>query len=329
MKRLLIPLLAAALLAGCGRHRDDDDQPNESVEPRVPVKTAPIREGQATITIHAVGKTDALRKQKVYAPIAGIITSLRIQEGSSVRSGGTIALIRTKESQAAIAGAEALLQSAATDAQRQEAQHALDLAKRSDNLSAVKAPFDGYVAQRLVSESEVVAENAELGTLVDLSSVVVVAQVPMKDVEALKTGQSALVDFPSIAGQTFETTVDAISPQASVESQTVPVRLRFHDRRNRLKNPLRTEMIASANIITGTRPHALFVPEHALIRSDETNTSFIFVVAKDSIAHKIQVEAGVQKDSMIEIRSRELTAGLPVIIEGNYGLSDSSRVEAH
>ena len=329
MNKLFILLTAGVIVASCARRQENDDQPNETVEAKVPVKTALVSEGQANIMVHAVGKTDALRKEKVYAPIAGIVSSLRIQEGSSVKAGQTIALIRTKESQAAIAGAEALLQSATTDAQKGEAQRALDLAKRSDNLSAVKATFDGYVAQRVVSESEVVAENAELTTLVDLSSVVVVAQVSMKDVESVKPGQQAKVDFPSITGKTFEATVDAISPQASVESQTVPVRLHLNEKKNHPKNPLRTEMIASVNIITGSRSHALFVPEQAIIRNDETNQCFVFTVSKDSIANKVEVEVGVRMDSMVEVRSNKLTAGSPIIIEGNYGLSDSTHVEAH
>ncbi len=277
-----------------------------------------------------MGKTDALRKQKVYSPIAGIVTTLHIQEGTSVHSGDVIAIIRSKEAQATIAGAEALLQSATTDQQKQEAKQMLDLANRSDNVAVLKAPFDGYVSQRLVSESEVVAENAELATLIDLSTVVVVAQVSIQDIGSVKIGQKAFIDFPSIAGRKFGATVDAISPQAVVESQTVPVRLRFDDEKSQIINPtrpIRTEMIASVSIVTGTRNAALFVPKKSLIRNDETGAYSIFTMTGDSIARKIDVEVGVQADSLIEIHSAQLKSGMPVIVEGSYGLADSTHVE--
>jgi membrane fusion protein (multidrug efflux system) len=314
------------MFASC-THRQEEEQSAENANVRVPVTVVTVTTGEASVTIRAVGKTDALRKQKVYSPIAGIITTLHIQEGTYVRSGEIISIIRAKEAQAAIAGAEALLQSATTEHQKQEAQHALELAKQSDNVAIMKAPFDGYIAQRLVSESEVVAENAELATLIDLSTVVVVAQVPMQDVGSIKLGQKALIEFSSINGRTFDATVDAISPQAVIESQTIPVRLRFTEEKTHLNTSIRTEMIASVGIITGKRSNALFVPKQALIRNDETGTFSVFTMTTDSIARKIDVEVGVQLESTVEIRSNQLKAGMPVIVEGSYGLADSTHVE--
>jgi multidrug efflux pump subunit AcrA (membrane-fusion protein) len=325
-QQLLTVFIVSMLLVGCTR-RQEEEHSSENADVRVPVTIAAVSTGDASATIRAVGKTDALRKQKVFSPIAGIVTALHIQEGSFVRSGETVAIIRTKEAQAAIAGAEALLQSATSEHQKQEAQHALELSKRSDNVAVLKAPFDGYVAQRLVSESEVVAENAELATLIDLSTVVVVAQVPMQDVGSVKVGQRALVEFPSINGRTFEARVDAISPQAMIESQTVPVRLRFTEEKARLNTSIRTEMIASVGIVTGKRLNALFVPKKALLRNDETGQYSVFTMTGDSIAIKIDVEVGVQSDSTVEIRTNRLRSGMPVIVEGSYGLADSTRVE--
>ncbi len=318
--------IVCMMLAGCA-HRQEEEHSAGNSDVRVPVTIAAVATGDASVTIRAVGKTDALRKQKVYSPIAGIITALHIQEGSFVRSGETIAIVRAKEAQAAIAGAEVLLRSAITERQKQEAQHAIELAKRSDNVAVMKAPFDGYIAQRLVSESEIVAENVELATLIDLSTVVVIAQVPMQDIGSVKVGQKALVEFSSISEHTFEARVDAISPQAMVESQTVPVRLWFTAEKTRLNTSIRTEMIASVGIVTGKRSNALFVPKQALIRNDETGQSSVFTITNDSIARKVDVEVGVQLDSAVEIRTNQLKAGMPVIVEGSYGLADSTRIE--
>ena len=325
-QQLVALVIACTMLAGCTRQQEEEHSA-ENGDVRVPVTIAAVSTGDASITIHAVGKTDALGKQKVLSPISGIVRVLRIQEGSFVRFGEIIAIIRTKEAQATVAGADALLHSAVTEHQKEEAQHAIELAKRSNNEAVLKAPFDGYVAQRLVSESEIVAENAELATLIDLSTVVVVVQVPMQDIGSVKLGQKALVKFPSINERAFEAKVDAISPQAVVESQTVPVRLRFSSEKDRLKTSIRTEMIASVGIVTGKRPNALFVPKQALIRNDETGQYSVFTMTADSIARKIDVDVGVQLDSTVEVRTNQLRSGMSVILEGSYGLADSTRVE--
>jgi multidrug efflux pump subunit AcrA (membrane-fusion protein) len=86
-------------------------------------------------------------------------------------------------------------------------------------------------------------------------------------------------------------------------------------------------MIASVGIVTGKRSNALFVPKQALIRNDETGQSSVFTITNDSIARKVDVEVGVQLDSAVEIRTNQLKAGMPVIVEGSYGLADSTRIE--
>ena len=85
-----------------------------------------------------------------------------------VQKGDVLAIIQTKESEATILGAESMLKSAGTAEQKAEAEHTLELARSTQSSVAVRAPFDGIVSTRSVSEGELVAENAELFTLVDL-----------------------------------------------------------------------------------------------------------------------------------------------------------------
>lgn len=324
-RRVSLFLIFLFIAAGCVRKADED----ESVPPsdrKVPVKVSRVSVHDAEVTVYSMGRTDVLRKQKVYSPIAGVVTSIAVLEGSFVRAGAAIAVIRTREAQAALNGAEALAAAAVNEDQRQEARHALELAKRSNNVAVMKAPFDGYVTQRLVGERELVAENAELVTLVDLSSVVFLAQVQLQDIASVAVGLRAMVEFPSIPTRTFRTNVEAISPRAMAENQTVLVRLGF-DESVLHEGVLKAEMPGSVKIVIGRHPNALFVPKQALIRNDETNECFVFAVAADSIAQRIRVSIGVQSDSSVEVLSGQLRRGMAIITEGNYGLDDSTRVE--
>lgn len=311
----------------CGRQQPDDEENRGAVRATVTVRTTRVVEGSATDRISAFGRTDALKKGKLYAPLAGRIVSLRAFDGTAVRKGDTIAVVETKESESALRGAEAILQSALTPSQRTEGERTLALARSSRNWIAVKAKFDGYVSTRNVSEGELIAENAELMTIVDLSSVDFVAEVSLHDLSSIAPGQQASVSFSALSGLAWPAVVAAINPQSDPQSQTVRVRLAFGSHMDaHLRSMLRTEMNGSASIVTGVRAHALFVPKVALLRNDETGTYAIVTVTKDSLARHIPVRVRTTTDSTAEVSAEGLFPGLVVITSGQYALADSTRV---
>ena len=323
-------IVAAAivfLVIGCHRTQSNDEgEGTTNVKALVAVKIAKITQGDAVLSVTAFGKTDALRKEKVYAPIAGRITALNVFEGARVKSGEILAVIRTKESQSAIQGAESMVRSAANAQQKTEAENALALAKSSDKSVNVTAKFDGFVSTRSVSEGELVVDNAELMTILDLSTLDFQADVPLRDVVGIHAGQRSTIRFQPMPGISFAAEVDAINPQTDFQSQTVRVRLRFVSNDHAVQSSLRTDMIGTAQIVTGLRHNAMFVPRAALLRNDEENTYSVVTVTTDSLAKGIPVTVGALNDSSAEIISASLSPGMPVITVGNYALQDSTRV---
>ncbi len=323
----LILVSAGLLLTSCrNRQGDDEDQSGPPPNVVVTVTTASVTENSAILTVSAYGKTDALKKEKIYAPIAGRILSLKAYEGTEVRKGGVIATIQSKESQSAILGAETMLRSAATQAQKDEAEQALKLARATQNVVNITARFDGFVSTRNVSEGELVPENGELVTLIDPTTIVFVADVLLRDLPGVHPGQRAAVELQSLPGKKFATTVAAINPQSDVQSQSVRVRLQFQSLDSPLQSLLRTEMMGTVQIVTGSRRHALFVPKAALLRNDEENTYSVMTVTPDSLAKSIPVTVGTMTDSTVEVQSPLLRPGTAVITVGNYSLNDSTRV---
>jgi multidrug efflux pump subunit AcrA (membrane-fusion protein) len=316
----------AAIAAGCAQHGDSDDEHGAHAQPLVDVRTAFVTRGSASARVSSTGHTDALRREKVYAPIAGRITSLPVLEGTAVHAGDLLALIRSRESQAAIAGAESLLRSAATDAQRAEAQKMLALARSAESVASMTAKFDGMVATRSVSEGELVPEGGEILSLVDLSTIVFFADVPLRDIPSVHVGMESSIRFASLPAGELRAVVDAVLPQSDAQSQTVRVRLRFAGVPASIRQNLRTDMVGTAAIVTDVHPNVLFVPRAALLRNDETNSASVVVVTPDSLAHIVPVETGVTGDSTVEVRSSQLSAGMRVVITGNYALADSVKV---
>ena len=325
--RSIILLACIALVAGCsGKHGGDDEESASSVRAVVAVGVAPIRRTDVDVVITATGRTDVLRKVKVFSPIAGRIQSLNLVEGSPVRSGDVLATVQSREAHAAISGAEALLQAARTPEERAEAERTLSLAQSTQNALTVYARVNGFVSTRSVNAGEYVAENAELMTLVDLSTLDFIAEVPLSDLPSVHPGQLCTVRFSALPGRRFAATVDAVYPQSTEQTQTVKVRIRFAGQEKSREPLLKTDMAGVAQIVVGRHRGALVVPRAAVLRNDETGTSSVVVMTGDSLSHLVQVSVGVQSDSTVEVESPELKDGMNVVVEGNYALADSTRV---
>jgi membrane fusion protein (multidrug efflux system) len=327
LRVLLLAALIAGVFASCKHKQADEEQAGPATAPPVvSVKISPVQRGSLDDFISATGRIDVTRRQKVVSPVTGTLLSLQALEGVSVRSGQVLATIRPKEAQTAIAGAEVLLQGARTEAERREAEAAIRLASSTQNAISVRAGFNGVVATRSVTEGELVSENAELMTIVDLSTIVFIAEVPLRDAPKVRKGQRAMLDFQSLPHQRFPAVVDAVYPATEFQSQTVGVRLRLNNLGVGTREMLKPSMIGTSRMVTGTRKNVLIVPKSALLRDDEKNTFSVMIVTPDSVAKAIPVVVGVSTDSSAEVEGVGLAAGIPVIVEGNYALPDSARV---
>ncbi|MGA9363004.1 MAG: efflux RND transporter periplasmic adaptor subunit [Bacteroidota bacterium] len=326
LRVLLFFLITAGWIGGCRQKQAEDEQGQSAATPLVAVKTAPVKRGNIDLIVTAVGKTEALRELKVFSPIAGRVVSINVLEGMSVTQGDVLATLQTKESLAAITGAEALVEAARTPEERQEALKTLHLAEETQNRVDVHARFRGIVAARKVTEGELVPENAELLTLIDPSTIVFIADVPLRDVPSLKVGQRCFIQFATVQGRKFDAAVDAISPLSDIQTQTVRVRLRFSDLKSAAPTIFKTDMMGTARIIRGVHRDVLTVPKAALLHNDETNTYSVVMVTRDSLARNLVVQVGASSDSTVEVVTSALQVGTRVIVEGNYSLADSTKV---
>ena len=328
MKTLLIILLFALSLSSisCAKKTASEEAEGENVRATVAVKTTVLHRGDMATVIESVGKIDALRKQKLFSPVAGRVTSVTALEGAGVAAGEVLAVIQTKESQAAIAGAEAIMRSANSSEQKAEAQKTLDLAKSSGNSVAIRASFNGTVSTRSITEGEFVSENSELFTVIDFSTLVFIADVPTRDLPSLSVGQHAAINLQTLAGKDLQAAVEAINPQTDFTSQTLKVRLKFAGPPSSLIKLLKTDMIGTAKIVTGLHKGVFIVPKSAVLRNDETNAYSIVTFNSDSLAQSLPVEVTGMTDSTVAIANHGLKEGMSIITEGNYALVDSTRI---
>jgi membrane fusion protein (multidrug efflux system) len=324
---LVLPIaavIAATLLSGCGNKKAGDEE--STAIPRVPVQVTVLREGDIVSTVTAAGQTIPLRKERMVAPTAGRIVTLKVLEGSRVHHGDPLVVLRPRESQTAVDGARQMLRLARNDQERESARRALALADSVQPRIFIRAACDGVVATRNVTEGENVAEQTELLTIVDLSSVAFLAEIPLVNAGGVRLNQVASVSFPQLDAKAFPAVVDGILPQADAESQSLSVRLRFTNLPPGQRAKLKVNLQGTAEIATGIHRHVILVDRSALLHDDESNRTSLVLMTPDSLAHLVDVEPGVRNDSLVEVAAPGLRSGLDVIREGNYALAESTRV---
>jgi membrane fusion protein, multidrug efflux system len=313
------------VLLGCNKPKEESEE-NSKEDIRVPVKVSPLEKRSIESVISVVGATDAIRREKIYSPVAGKVIALKVLEGSHVRIGNVMLILRTKEAQAAFEGAQTLMNNASTELQKQEAQRAIALVDSVQPQICMRAHFDGIVASRNVMEGELVNEQSELLTVIDPSAIVFVADVPINSISEIRPELSARVKFPELQINKIDAVVDAVNPQAETQSQSVKVRLRFHNLSESQQKLLKFNLQGTAQIITGIHYDVFVVNRSLILHDDEANTYSMVIMTDDSLAKVIPVIIGIQTDSLIEVKSELLHPGINIIRVGQYALTDSTKV---
>jgi len=321
--KLTLPLLFAISVTGCGSS-DNQSKSSSQNGPLVSVVTAPVQRTSIPIRMIIDGRTDVINRESVTSPIDGTVLSVQAAIGTIVSPGDTLATIRSRSSEASIDGARRMLETATTPESVNESRAALDLALSTQQLVVITAETAGQVTERYVSGGQRVSTDAPLMQLVDMSSLDFIANLPLDSLDRVAPGQECTVTFPSRHGQTYKGTVVTVNPVSDPATQTVPVQINL--KLTDIASAPRVGTMGTALITTGVRTDVLAVPASALLRDDLNNTYSLYGVGPDSLAHIIAVEVGVQSDSLAEISAPSLQVGDPIIVKGNYEVSDSTRV---
>jgi HlyD family secretion protein len=181
----------------------------------------------------------------------------------------------------------------------------------------ILSPISGIVADRAVYPGEMASSGMPLMSLVDISQLRAVANVPVKEAESIKEGRPARVAGPDgdIPG-----TVTVVSPSANANATTVEVWVQIANPGERLK-PGAT---ARVSIIAETIQNTLVVPATALLNGDEGRQK-VMVISSDSVAHERPVTVGVRQGARVQILSG-LQPGEQVVTSGGLGLEDKAKV---
>ena len=322
-------LLVATLLAGCGGRDQQRDTATAQVDTppegaATPVRTAVIRLATLAVTIRAPGHTDVLRPLHVRAPFSGTVATLRVADGDRVARGATLGTLVSRNSAAALDGARAMLAAARTEAERQDAQRALDLATRGLVQFPLHASEAGVVVSHAADAGDLVTEGDDILVMAPAGAVAFIAQVVQTDLPRVQAGQRVAVDLAARA-EPLAGTVHGILPAASAENLSAPVRIDLV-----AGGAVGTGLFGTARITVGERRQVPVVPAAALLQDDVYGTTQVAIVgpAPDRRAHWVRVTPGVRDAGLVEILAPPLPPGTTVIVSGQVGLPEGAPVRA-
>ena len=290
-----------------------------------PVHMTVVERGNIAITVTGPGRTDALDLQKIRAPFTGILTLLRIAVGDRVGANQVVAAVVNQPSQAALIGAEAMLRSASTPAQRSDAERALLLAKQNLIVTQLRAPRGGVVVSRGASEGDLVNQGDSILTIASAGSIVFVARIAQADLALVRLGQRANVNLPGQLGA-VPGLVHGLLPADTSSVMTVPVRIDFSTNLQTAGAPIQTGLFGTGEITVGERFAVPIVPAAAILRDDISGVSRVALVTPAGLAHWVNVTTGATQGGNVEIKYPALTPGQRVIVSGQVGLPEGSKV---
>src|SRR5215472_4134285 len=163
--------------------------------------------------------------------------------------------------------------------------------------SQIRSPIDGVVTDGPLYPGMQPQAGVPLITVMNLSQMIAKAHVPQNQASLLKKGDDATIKMPGLEGE-VKGKVILISPALDPGSTTVEVWVQAANP----KGALKAGSSASVSMVAQTVPDALIVPAEALVVDDEGKKS-VMVIGSDGIAHKREVETGVQTTDSLQIVS--------------------------
>jgi multidrug efflux pump subunit AcrA (membrane-fusion protein) len=202
--------------------------------------------------------------------------------------------------------------------QMRAAQAHYESAQAQVSYAEVRSPISGIISDRPINVGEMASAGSALFSIVNNSTIVARASVPVHEAAALHVGQSATV---AGAGGNLAGKVTVVSPAVDPNTTTVQVWVEARNAGQLLK-PGET---AKISIDAGEIPDAIIVPPAAILPSDEGGEK-VMLAGTDGIAHDAKVQTGLRTADAVQILSG-VKAGDRVITEGGLGLDDKAKIK--
>ena len=177
----------------------------------------------------------------------------------------------------------------------------------------VPAPIDGVVTERFANVGLNVDPTTKLFTVVDLSSVWIVADVYERDLPRVQEGTRATVTTTAYPDRPLEGRVSFIDPQLNTTTRTAKIRVEVANPRGDLRLGMYTDVVIAS---PGTAS-VLIVPKDAV--QSVGDRQFVYMASANDLTKFIEreVRPGRTSGDRVEVLAG-LSAGDSVVSKGSF-----------
>lgn len=310
------------------------------------------------VSLPLSGSLAPLSSATIKSKVSGVVEATTLQEGMAVHAGQVLARIdqadlraRLQQQQAQLDEAQAKLAMATKNETNSQAlltqkyisqnafdstQNTVDLARANVksasamvelarialNDGVIKAPIDGVVSKRHVQAGEKLALDMPVYSIVNLSELILEAQVPASEIPRVKVGQDVKFRVDGFAQRDFHGQVARINPSTEAGSRAMLVYISVKNE----DSALRAGMFAKGTIVTDRSAVAPVVPL-AAIRTDKEGKQIVYKVEQGKlVAQPVKVGLRNEEEGYAEV-NEGLAQGAHVIVSRLDSLKPGASVK--
>lgn len=178
---------------------------------------------------------------------------------------------------------------------------ALSLKEKQEayNNCFIIAPFDGYISNIEVENSDSVSSGATVATIITKQKI---AEITLNEVDAakVKIGQKVDITFDAISDLNITGKVSEMDTVGTVSSGVVnyDATITFDTQDDRIKSG----MSVSVSIVTDMKTDVLVIPSEA-VKTGNNGNSYVEILDNNSNVLEKEVEVGISDDTYVEVIS--------------------------
>ena len=342
---VLILLLAALALSGCGSEEGGVAEAEANVTPEPPpvnVSVVKLKPELLKDEVKLAGRLEPWVDVNVSTELGGTVQEIGFDKGRVVREGQVLARVGTDLLEASLKEAEAALEHAESEFNKvselfnRQAVPRQDLTSATSNFhgaqarveqarlrverSIIRAPVTGMAISREIEPGEFLPAGTLITTIHQISKLKAVVGIPEDDISFFKVGAEASVEVDAYRDREFTGTIHFLSPAATGQNRTFPAEVSLDNR----SGDLRPGMIVRVRLVKQVYEDLIVVPRDAVLERD---TGYVAFVYEDGKAALRNVETGPSERGRIVVLDG-LKLGESLIVTGHRNLVDGQPVRS-
>jgi HlyD family secretion protein len=287
----------------------------------------PVREGQTLAQVEDSEIREQVRQAEASFAVAEATVrqreaDLRFAETNLDRSRNLFE--RQLIADQAMDDAESRQQAAAAQVDLARAQLAQSQARLEElrialSNTTITSPVTGFVGSRILDPGAWVTPSSAFLSVVDISTVRLVANIVERDLRRIAAGQQAEVDVDAYPGEQFAGRVARVAPVLDPATRTAQIEVDIPNPDGRLK----PGMYARVRFTVEERENALVVPANAVVTID--GRLGVFMPGEGETAEFRPITTGLQDQTFMEV-SAGLQEGDSIVTTGAAALRAGDRI---